>query len=87
VEVVVAGGVTDANAPQLKPVGRLVTVRATVALKLFRGVTVIVCRPFAPAFTLTVTGVEGAIEKSTTWNVIVAVTCVNEPLVPVTVRV
>jgi len=70
---VVVGGVTEAIAPHVNPVGRVVTARFTVPVKPFNAVTVIVCIPLAPAFILTVTGLEGAIEKLTTWNVITAV--------------
>jgi hypothetical protein len=63
-------------------------VRVTVPVKPLTAVTVIVWVPVAPgANGPTVVAADGAIEKSTTWNVITAVVCETPPLVPVTVTV
>jgi hypothetical protein len=66
--------------------------RATVPVNPLTAVAVIVCVPLAPgARGPTVTAEDGAIVKSTTWNVIVAVAwvIVTPPIVvlPVTVTV
>jgi hypothetical protein len=92
VEVPGEGGITMlVNAGQVRPADAAAD-NATVPVNPLTAVAVIVWVPEAPgASGPTVTAAEGAIVKSTTWNVITAVACVmvTPPtlLVPVTVTV
>src|SRR2546425_9636846 len=66
---VVAGGVTEVKGEQVRPPGvDADAVRPTVPVKPFTAVKAIVLLPPTPTFVLTVTGLEGEMEKSTTWK-------------------
>ena len=91
VEVPGEGGMTMlVNNGQVRPT-EAAAESATVPVKPFTAVAVIVCVAELPGAAVTVTGADGAIVKSTTWKVITAVACVmvTPPtlLVPVTVTV
>jgi hypothetical protein len=69
-----APNVTLAGSVQVRPAGvEDDAERLTVPLKLFSPVTVIVCVIDVPLFPVTVTGDDGLIVKSVTWNMIEAV--------------
>ncbi len=80
--------VTLAGEGHVKPAGEDAdTVKLTVPVKPFTAVTVIVSGVAEPVSPLTVTGDEGAIEKSVTWKSMSAVVCERVPINPVTVTV
>ena len=72
VDVPGEGRTALANGEQLRPVEGDAD-NATLPVRPFTEVTVIVCSPATPLFVFTVTGAEGAIVKSTTWYVMTAV--------------
>jgi len=79
--------VTLGSTVHVRPEGVGSTERLTVPLNPLRPVTVMVWVIALPLTPLTVTGEDGAIEKSVSWNRIDPVACVRDPLVPVTVTV
>jgi hypothetical protein len=66
------GSVTLVNGEQVRPAEGAAT-SATVPARLFTAVTVITWVPATPLLVVTITGADGAIVKSTTWNVMTAV--------------
>jgi hypothetical protein len=66
------GRVTLVSAEHVRP-AEGAAVSATEPVRPFTAVTVIVCIPGVPLVVVTVTGLDGWIVKSTTWNVMTAV--------------
>ncbi len=81
-----APNVTLAGSVQVRPAGvEAETERATSPANPFRPVTVMVWVSESPVLPLRLTGEDGSMVKSTTWNSIADVECERLPSVPVTV--